>query len=77
MNNRELEENINLLRSTTEKEKVLFTSRQLELIILLKKGLRNPDLKKEMNCSRQNISVMIKHCVKIIEESRSAPERSE
>lgn len=75
MNNRELEENINLLRSTTEKEKVLFTSRQLELIILLKKGLRNPDLTKEMNCSRQNISVMIKHCVKIIEESRSAPEQ--
>lgn len=73
MNNRELEESINLLCSTTEKEKALFTSRQLELIILLKKGLKNPDLTKEMNCSRQNISVMIKHCAKIIEKSRSAP----
>lgn len=75
MNNRESEENIKLLCSITEKEKALFTFRQLELIILLKKGLKTPDLTKAMSCSKQNVSAMIKYCVKIIEKSRSAPEQ--
>lgn len=75
MINNTMQKKIKLLYTITENEEKLLTPRQLELINFIKNGLIASDLNKAMKCSRQNVSAMIKNCVKIIERSRSNPEQ--